>query len=58
MKKTAEMIESVIGHLNDLIASPDTTPEVRKAAIELLDHLKSDLAIVKSVAQQTLETID
>jgi len=48
MQKTVEMIEGVIRHLNEVLANPKSTPEMRRAAQSLLENLKTDLAIAKS----------
>ena len=53
MQKTAEMIESVIRHLDSLLRNPDTPANVKKAAEDLRTRLQSDLKIAKAAGQGT-----
>jgi hypothetical protein len=50
MKQTVEMLEDVAKHLRSILNDPTRSPEVHKAAKELLDYLKVDLAIAKKAA--------
>jgi len=50
MQKTAELIESVIKHIEDLLSEGGISHELQSTCLSLRDHLKADLAAAKRAA--------
>ena len=56
MQKTAEMIESVIKHVEELLKSGDISHEIQSICLNLRDHLRADQAAAKRAASLQVES--
>jgi hypothetical protein len=50
MKKTAEMIEEVLKHVEKLLNADHLSPELQRTALSLREHLKADLLTAEAGA--------
>ena len=50
MQKTAELIENVITHIEELLKSGDISHELQNICLNLRDHLKADQAAARRAA--------